>query len=110
MKTFQFRLHTTEISLRLDDESDPAIGFYTIRRAKGTTYQEAFKKIMDEFDSDEKITGIIQTGHDAGLRPTTEVEDYWIVPWYRAILPWEKPGLVFYGRDEEEESAGSWSA
>lgn len=103
MKTFQFLLHTTGILLKFEGDPGPAIGFYTNRRAKGSTYQEAFETAMGEFDSDPKITDIVQSGHDAGLRPKTEIEEYYIIPWYKAILPWKTPGLVFY--DNEDDAA-----
>lgn len=105
MPTYQFLLHTTGIKLDLGDDDDcPAIGFYTSRRVRAKNSQEAHDAIMAEMDADPKLADVFKSGHDAGLRPKTEVDKIYIIPWWRTILPWRKPGLALYTDDTDNES------
>ena len=105
MPTYQFLLHTTGIRLDLgDDEDSPAIGFYTSRRARAKNSQEAYEAIMAKMDRDPDLIDVFKSGHNAGLRPKTEVEQTYIIPWWRSIIPWRNPGLSFYTNDTDNES------
>ena len=73
MPTFQFLLRTSGIRVEFDDDTKPAIGFYTSCRARAGTSEQAFQKAMNSFDTDRKLADIFQSAHDAGLRPNTEV-------------------------------------
>lgn len=101
MPTYQFLLHTTGISLDMEDGDAPAIGFYTSRRAQASCSEEAYKIVMREMDSDPDLEDVFRSGHDADLRPKTEVEETYLIPWWRALLPWRKPGLAFYPDDPD---------
>jgi hypothetical protein len=103
MPTYQLLLHTSGINCLIDGSDSPAIGFYTTCRAVADTQDDAFRVIMDQFDSDPKIMDLIQSGYDAGLKPMTELQEVYKIPWYKSILPWTMPGLVFYDSDDEEE-------
>lgn len=103
MPTYQFLLHTTGISLDLADGEEPAIGFYTSRRAKASSSEEAYEIVMAEMDSDPDLEDVFRSGHDAGRRPQTVSEQTYIIPWWRAILPWSKPGLMLYSDDSDED-------
>jgi len=103
MPTYQFLIHTTGIRLDTGEGESPAIGFYTSRRAKATSADEAYHKVMADMDADPDLKDIIQSGHDAGLRPRTVVEETYIIPWWRAILPWRRPGLALYPFDPDED-------
>lgn len=103
MPTYQFLLHTTGISLDMGDGEAPAIGFYTSRRATAPSSEEAYKIVMAAMDEDPELKDIFASGHDADLRPRTVAEQTYIIPWWRAILPWRKPGLAFYPYDPEED-------
>ena len=108
MPTYQLLLHTTGIKLDLGDGDDsPAIGFYTSRRVRAENSKQAHDTIMEEMDADPKLADIFKPGHDAGLRPNTQVEEIYIIPWWRTILPWRKPGLAFYTEDAHDESAAA---
>ncbi|MCG8599215.1 MAG: hypothetical protein MI807_03645 [Verrucomicrobiales bacterium] len=109
MPTYQFLLHTTGISLDLGDGEEPAIGFYTSRRAKASSSEGAYKIVMAEMDSDPDLEDVFRSGHDAGLRPQTVSEATYIIPWWRAILPWSKPGLTLYSDDSDEDDDGTAS-
>ena len=101
MPTYQFLLHTTGISLDMGDGEAPAIGFYTSRRAKASSAEEAYKIVMAAMDSDPDLEDVFSSGHDAGLRPKTMAEETYLIPWWRALLPWRKPGLAFYPDDPD---------
>ncbi len=102
MPTFQILLHTTGIHMEVGEESStPCIGFYTSRRANAETSGEAFEKIMKEFDTDPEMRDIFVSAHHHGLRPKTEIEKVFIIPWWKAIFPWKLPGLCFYHADED---------
>jgi len=102
MPTYQFLLHTTGISLDLGDGEAPAIGFYTSRRAKASNSEEAYKIVMAEMDSDADLEDVFRSGYDAGLRPQTISEEAYVIPWWRAILPWRKPGMTLYADEPDE--------
>jgi hypothetical protein len=95
MPTFQLLLHTTDIRVELDGDPIPCIGFYTSRRAKARTSEEAFEQIMKEFDTDPEMLDLFQAAHEQGL--------VILIPWWKAILPWKTPGLIFYPADEEND-------
>lgn len=104
MPTFQILLHTSDIRMVLDEDPTPCIGFYTSRRAKAQSTDEAFQKIMKDFDADPEMRDIFQTAHRQGLRPKTEIEEVYLIPWWKALLPWKPPGLCFYpAKDEKSE-------
>jgi len=96
MPTYQFLLHTSGIQLSVDNGESYARGFLTSRRAKAKSVDVAFDIVMKGYNSDPKISEIISFGYEAGLQPQTEVEETYIIPWWRTILPWKKPGLAFY--------------
>lgn len=102
--TYQFLLHTTGIRLDFDDDTPTAIGFFTSRRAFASNSEEAYQIIMAAMDADPKLADIFESAYDAGLRPKTEVEEIYLIPWWRAILPWRRPGLALYPEDAEEET------
>lgn len=105
MPTYQFLLHTTGIRLDVGDEGDgPAIGFYTSRRVRAKNSEDAYDAIMAMMDHDPDLTDVFKSGHDAGLRPKTEVEEVYLIPWWRSFLPWRKPGLAFYNADTDDET------
>ena len=58
---------------------------------------------MASMDDDLDLAEIFASGDHAGLRPKTEVEATYIIPWWQTILPWRKPALAFYSREPEEE-------
>jgi len=107
MPTFQFLLHTSGIQVEIEGDPIPAIGFFTSRRARAATSEEAFDMVMRAFDTDSKLTDIFQTAHDAGLRPKTDVEEVYLIPWWKAILPWKERGLCFYPPEDPDESSSS---
>lgn len=107
MPTYQFLLHTTGFKLDMGDGGPPVVGFYTSRRARAQNSNEAYKIVMAAMDDDPKLADIFASGHGAGLRPKTEVEETYIIPWWQAILPWRKPGLAFYPEDSEGEGSES---
>ena len=107
MPTYQFLLHTTGISLDMGDGEAPAIGFYTSRRALAPSSEEAYKIVMAAMDVDPDLKDIFSSGHDAELRPRTVTEETYIIPWWRAILPWRKPGLAFYPFNTDEEDSNT---
>jgi hypothetical protein len=102
MPTYQFLLHTTGFKLDMGDGEPPAIGCYTSRRAKAANSEEAYRIVMAAMDTDPDLSDIFESGHDAGLRPRTVAEETYIIPWWRAMLPWRKPGLAFYPYDIDE--------
>jgi hypothetical protein len=89
------------------DGEPPAVGFYTSRRARASNSSEARKIVMAAMNDDPKLADIFASGHDAGLFPKTEVQEVYMIPWWRAILPWRKPGLAFYPEDSEGEDSQS---
>ena len=91
----------------MGDGVPPAVGFYTSRRSRAQNSNEAYKIVMAALDDDPNMADIFASGHGAGLRPKTEVEETYIIPWWRAILPWRKPGLAFYPEDSECEGSES---
>ena len=103
MPTYQFLLHTTGIRFDVGDGEAPTIGFYTSRRASAPNSQEAYKIVMAAMDVDPDMKDIFISAYDAGLRPQTVVEETYIIPWWRAILPWRKPGRAFYPYDPDED-------
>jgi hypothetical protein len=106
MPTFQILLHTSDIHVELDQGPTPCVGFYTSRRASAQTSDEAFQKIMKEFDADPKMQDIFQTAHDHGLRPKTEIEEVYLIPWWEALFPWKSPALFFYPAEDAVNSKG----
>lgn len=104
MPTFQILLHTSDIHMELDQGPTPCIGFYTSRRASAQSSDEAFQKIMKEFDADPKMQDIFQTARDRGLRPKTEIEEVYLIPWWKTLFPWKPPALVFYPPEDEVDS------
>lgn len=102
MPVYQFMLHTTGIRFG-DGEGAPAIGFYSHRRASAANVDGAREKVMAAMDSDTELRDLIQSGHDAGLKPKTEVESIHLVPWWKAMLPWTQPGLCLYANDDDED-------
>jgi hypothetical protein len=107
MPTYQFLLHSTGFTLDVGDGEPPAVGFYTSRRARASNSSEARKIVMAAMNDDPKLADIFASGHDAGLFPKTEVQEVYMIPWWRAILPWRKPGLAFYPEDSEGEDSQS---
>jgi hypothetical protein len=107
MPTYQFLLHTTGISLDMGDGEALAVGFYTSRRAAAPNSEEAYKIVMAAMDIDPDLKDIFTTAHESGLRPRTESEETYVIPWWRAILPWRKPGLAFYPYDPEEDDSNT---
>jgi hypothetical protein len=105
MPTYQFLLHTTGISLDMGDGEAPVFGFYTSRRAAASNAEEAYKIVMAAMDVDPDLKDIFTAAHDAGLRPRTVSEESYIIPWWRAILPWRKPGLAFYPYDPDDDNS-----
>jgi hypothetical protein len=103
MKTYQFLLHTTSFRLDMGDGEPPAIGCYTSRRASAADSEKAYKVVMAALDADPDMADIFRSGHDAGLHPRTVAEETYIIPWWRTILPWRKPGLAFYPYDPNED-------
>lgn len=103
MPTYQFLLHTTDINLDMGDGEAPAIGFYTSRRATAPNSEEAYKIVMEAMDEDPALKDVFRSGHDAGLLPRTVTDQTYIIPWWRAILPWRKAGLTFYSYDPDED-------
>ncbi len=63
--------------------------------------------VMASMDADPKLTEIFEAAHHAGLRPKTEIEETYLIPWWRAILPWRKPGLAFYPFDPDEDDSNA---
>ncbi len=106
MPTYQFLLQTTGICLDLGDGEAPAIGFYTSRRAKASNSKEAYRIVMGAMDADPELEDVFRSGHDAGLRPNTIAVETYIIPWWRAMLPWRKPGLVFYPDESDGNGDG----
>jgi len=104
MPTYEFLLHTTGIRLDLGNDGPPAIGFHTSRRIRAKNSQEACETIMALMEKDPDLADILRSGHEAGLRPATEVEDTCLIPWWKSILPWLKPGLAFYTDDPDDGS------
>ena len=102
MPTFQFLLHTSGIQLEFEGDASPAIGFYSVARIKARNWEEGFETLMTHLDEDPEMKELLQSGHNAGLQPKTEIEEYFVVPWFRSILPWKPPGRVFYESDQEE--------
>lgn len=103
MPTYEILLHTTGIRLDMGDGELPAIGFYTSRRATAPSSEEAEKIVIAEMDADPDMKAIFASGYDAGLRPQTVAEETYIIPWWRAFLPWRKPGRAFYPQDPDED-------
>ncbi len=64
---------------------------------------------MAKMEGDPDLADIFKSGHDAGLRPRTVVEETYILPWWRTILPWPKPGLAFYPYDPNEHDSDASS-
>ncbi len=87
MPTYQFLLHTTGISLSTGEGEAPAIGFFTIRRARASNPDDARKMVLAAMDSDPDLEDVFRSGLDAGLRPRTMVEKTYLIPWWRALLP-----------------------
>lgn len=106
MPTYQFLLHTTGIRLDMENGEPPAVGFYTSRRASASTSDEAYKKVMAAMDADPELEDVFRTAHAAGHRPRTVAEETYIIPWWRAILPWRKPALALYPYDPDEDEGG----
>jgi hypothetical protein len=107
MPTYQFLLHTTGISLDMGEGEAPAIGFYTSRRATAASSEEAYEIVKAAMDADPDLKDICASGHDAGLGPRTVTEETYIIPWWRTILPWRKPGLAFYPYDPDEDDCNA---
>lgn len=107
MPTYQFLLHTTGISFDMGDGDAPAIGFYTSRRATAPNSEEAYKMVMAAMDVDSDLKDIFKSGHEVGLRPRTVAEETYIIPWWRAIVPWRKPGLAFYPCDSDDDDSNN---
>ncbi len=59
---------------------------------------------MASLDEDPELADVYKSGHDAGLRPKTEVEETYLIPWWRSIIPWRKPGLAFYADYPHDDS------
>lgn len=104
MPTYQFLLHTTGIRLEDAYGKPTAIGFFTSKRAYASSSEDAYKIVMASMDADPTLADIFESAHRAGLSPKTEVEEMYIIPWWRTILPWTKPGLALYSEDSEDES------
>ncbi len=105
MPTFQFLLHTAGINHPVKGASDtPATGFYAVRRTKAKNEDDASEAVVREFKADKKISKILQSGHDAGLQPKTEIEEMDRISWLEALIPWQHPGLIFYNEEESGES------
>lgn len=90
--------------MELEKNPIPCIGFFTSRRATAQTLEEAFQKIMAGFDADPDMQDIFQTAHDRGLRPKTEMEEAYLIPWWKAMFPWKPPELCFYPPSEDGDS------
>ncbi len=104
MATYQFLLQTSGIRCNSDGENEiPAIGFYTSPRARAKNSAEAYRKIMAAMDGDQQLGKIIQGAHAAGLRPKTEAEKFYLIPWWKALLPWRNPGLNFSASDADDD-------
>ena len=104
MPTFQLLLHTSGISFGPSHDSagelKPAIGFYWSTRIHAEDPDQAFKLAMAEFDADEDMMEIVQSGQKLGLEPKTEIEEVYKIGWLKSLLPWKVPGLMFY-EDEQ---------
>ena len=101
MPTFEFHLQTSDIFVQVDGDPTPYVGFYTRRRSSGRTTEEAFEKVMKDFDAEDKLRDIFASAYEVGLCPETVVEQARKIPWLLAILPWKKPGLLFYPADQD---------
>ncbi|RYD46377.1 MAG: hypothetical protein EOP85_07570 [Verrucomicrobiaceae bacterium] len=99
-------LHTTGILLEGSEGEKPCIGFYSWRRARGTTSREAYDAAMAAMDDDPGLRDIIVAAHEAGLQPQTVAEKTYEIPWWRAFLPWREPGLYLYSEDDGDSDAG----
>jgi hypothetical protein len=104
MKTFELLLHTTGIHYQVDGTGNqsPALGYHAVCRAKAPDPEEAMNVVLEKFRTDPDLIAIAESGKRAGLKPKTEVEVIHQVPWWKIILPWKMPGLIFYDKEEAE--------
>ena len=87
----------------MSDGEPPIVGFYTSRRARAPNSSEARKIVMAAMHGEPRVAEIFLLGQGAGLHPKTDVQEMHVIPWWRTILPWRKPGLAFYQEDSERE-------
>jgi hypothetical protein len=107
MGTYQILFHGSEFNVALDGEEGAIAGFYTARRVKAESSDDAFLAALQILKSEEKTESLINESISNGSNPRFEAEEIFEVPFWSRIFGRYPKGYIFY--DDTEESDGDHS-
>ncbi|GAA5496430.1 hypothetical protein Rhal01_02613 [Rubritalea halochordaticola] len=107
MNTYQILFHGYGFDVVVDGESGAISGFYTTRRIKAGSPEEAYLAALSSLKEEEKTKALMDESLSNGGQPNFDAEHISEVSLLNRLFGRSPKGFIFYSDSEEPENESS---